>query len=148
VTNKWIAIDRRVSVGRSRLILHWIDKIPKKNTFQSIFQKVHKNCPSIRWSCISFGASCDGWPYASTTDAAKMWYYVFLSLRDNHDSGVNRHFACCASLTNAMVHCICTREHQLGNFVFVILLLTGRSRVSKWIPVEDKLATADVGYSL
>jgi len=34
-------VDCRVSVGRSRLILHWIYKIPKKNIFQSIFQKVH-----------------------------------------------------------------------------------------------------------
>jgi len=41
--------DRRVSVGRSHLILHWIDTIPKKNTFQSIFQKVHKNNPSADW---------------------------------------------------------------------------------------------------
>jgi len=30
-------VDRRVSVGRSLLILHRIDKIPKKNIFQSIF---------------------------------------------------------------------------------------------------------------
>jgi len=29
-----------VSLGRSRLILHWIDKIPKKNIFQTIFYKV------------------------------------------------------------------------------------------------------------
>ena len=29
-------VDRRVSIGRSRLILHWIDKIPKMNTFQLI----------------------------------------------------------------------------------------------------------------
>jgi len=25
-------VDRLVSVGQSRLILHWIDKIPEKNT--------------------------------------------------------------------------------------------------------------------
>ena len=36
-------VDRRVSVVRSRLILQWIDKIDKKNIFQSVFQKVHKN---------------------------------------------------------------------------------------------------------
>jgi len=36
------SIDYQVSHGRSRLILHWIDKIPKKNIFQSIFQKVLK----------------------------------------------------------------------------------------------------------
>ena len=30
-------VDRRVSIGRSHLILHWIDKIPKMNTFQLIF---------------------------------------------------------------------------------------------------------------
>jgi len=41
-------VDRRVSIGRSCLILHWIDKISKKNIFQSIFQKVHKNYCS-RW---------------------------------------------------------------------------------------------------
>jgi len=36
-----------MSLGRSRLILHWIDKIPKKNIFQTIFKKVHTNYPSI-----------------------------------------------------------------------------------------------------
>ena len=45
-------IDRRMSLGRSPLILHWIDKIPKKNIFQWIFQKVHKNYPSVGWSRI------------------------------------------------------------------------------------------------
>ena len=30
-------VYHQVSVGRSRLILHWIHKIPKKNIFQSIF---------------------------------------------------------------------------------------------------------------
>jgi len=33
-------VDCRVSLGRLHLILHWIDKLPKKNIFQSIFQKV------------------------------------------------------------------------------------------------------------
>jgi len=36
-------VDRRVSVVQSRLILHWIDKIDKKNIFWWVFQKVHKN---------------------------------------------------------------------------------------------------------
>jgi len=44
--------DRRVSLGRSRLILHWIDKIPKKNIFQSKLQKSHKKYPSFGWSRI------------------------------------------------------------------------------------------------
>jgi len=39
-----------VSAGRSRLILHSFEKIPKKNIFQSIFQKVRKNYPSNGWS--------------------------------------------------------------------------------------------------
>jgi len=55
-------VDRRVSLGRLHLILHWIDKLPKKNIFQPIFQKVRKNYPPIGWSRILFGASCDGWP--------------------------------------------------------------------------------------
>jgi len=42
-------VNHWVSVGRSHLILHWIDKIPKKNIFQSIFQKAHKNYSSIGW---------------------------------------------------------------------------------------------------
>jgi len=29
------------SLGRSHLILHWISKIPKTNTFQSLLQEVH-----------------------------------------------------------------------------------------------------------
>jgi len=83
---------------RLHLILHWIDKLPKKNIFQSIFQKVHKNYPSIGWSCIFFGVSCDGWPQASLADAANVYvflYYVirficntFLYLHGYHDLGV------------------------------------------------------------
>jgi len=34
--------------------------MPKKNIFQSIFQKLHKNYPSIGWSRVFFDASCDG----------------------------------------------------------------------------------------
>jgi len=34
-------VDRRVSVGRSRLILYWTDKIPKKKVFQSVFLLLH-----------------------------------------------------------------------------------------------------------
>jgi len=41
--------------------LNWQDTW--KNIFQSKFQKVYKNYyPSIRGSCIFFGASCDCWP--------------------------------------------------------------------------------------
>jgi len=37
-------IDRQVSLGRSRLILHWIDKIPKKRTFfNKYFRKYIKS---------------------------------------------------------------------------------------------------------
>jgi len=49
-----------MSLDRLRLILHWIDKIPKKKIFQTIFQKVHKNYPSVGWTSILFGAYCNG----------------------------------------------------------------------------------------
>ena len=87
--------DRRVSLGRSRLILHWIDKIPKKNIFQSIFQKVHKKYPSVGWSRIFFGAYCSG-----------------RLLRDNHDLGVTDTLPSVYA-SKAMVHCICTCDTQL-----------------------------------
>ena len=35
-------VDRRVSAGRSRLVLHLIDQIPKKNMFQ------------LKFLCIAF----------------------------------------------------------------------------------------------
>jgi len=38
-----LCIDRRVSVVRSCLILHWIYKIGKRYIFRWIFQKVHNN---------------------------------------------------------------------------------------------------------
>jgi len=37
----------------------------------------------------------------------------------------------CASITWAMVHCICTCDTQLCHSVFVTILPTGRSRVIK-----------------
>ena len=55
--------------------------------FQSIFQKVHKNYPSVGWSRIFFGASCNDWLSASSADATKALQYVFVLLRGNHDFG-------------------------------------------------------------
>ena len=42
-------VDRRMSFGRSRLILHWMDKIPilTRTFFNQYSRKVHKNYPSI-----------------------------------------------------------------------------------------------------
>jgi len=37
-------------------------------------------------TCI-FGASCDGWPWASKADATKVLCYVFIVLRNNQDLG-------------------------------------------------------------
>ena len=70
-------IDRLIAechlVDRVWFCIEWTreDSLPKKNIFQSIFQKVHKNYPSVGWSRIFFGASCDGWPQATWADAAK-----------------------------------------------------------------------------
>jgi len=62
----WPTRPMKRLVAACQLVDHtWfcrIDKIPKKNTFQSKFQKVHKNYPSIGWSRIFFGASCNDWP--------------------------------------------------------------------------------------
>jgi len=57
-------VDRQVLwlIHWSHLLLQWIDKLPKKNIFQSIFQKVDKNYPSFGWSRIFFGACCIDWP--------------------------------------------------------------------------------------
>jgi len=53
-----------VSLGRSRLILHWIDKIPKKNIFRSIFQKVHKRIHQLVGDVAYISRiffCCSGW---------------------------------------------------------------------------------------
>ena len=63
-------VDRRVSVGRSRLILHWIDMIAKNNIFQSIYQKVHEN--EIR--CI-------------------LWYFALVTLLPTGRSRVIKKFS-------------------------------------------------------
>jgi len=53
-------------------------------------------------------------------------------LRGNHDSGVTDSLpSICASFTKAVLHCICRCDTPLWYFVLVILLRTGRSRVSK-----------------
>jgi len=80
-------VDRRVSLGRLNLILHRTDELPKKNIFQSIFQKVHKNYLSIGWSCIFFGASCDGIVIRFSIIAWQLWFRC------------NRHFGFCLCIT-------------------------------------------------
>ena len=123
-------VDRRGSVGRSCLILHWINEIPKKNTFQSIFHKVHKNYILIGWSRIFFGFSCDGWPLqrantGSTADASILFPIIAWQ------SWFRRNGHYLLRITKAMVRCICTCDTQLRHFVLETLLPTGRSRVSK-----------------
>ena len=80
------------------------------NIFQSIFQKVHKKYPPIGWSCIFFRASWDGWPQASSADAAKVLQHVFLSLSSNRDLCVTNTLPSAHHdlLTKAMVRCNCT----------------------------------------
>ena len=51
----------QVSVSRSRLILHWIDKIPKKTLFNQYSRKYKKR--SMLWLVMySLVPLCDGWP--------------------------------------------------------------------------------------
>ena len=58
-THQWWPTSWSRSTGRSSSVswsiapdLHWTDKIPIRNTFQSTFEKVHKNYPPISWSRI------------------------------------------------------------------------------------------------
>jgi len=111
---------------------------------------------SIGCSRTFCGVSCDGWPYAFSADAAKVLKYLFLSIiawQSWFRRNIHLHFAFCASLTKAMVHCrsICTCDTQLWHFVFVTLLPTGRSRVIKkfssrsqsktsWAPMKQTIS--------
>jgi len=138
--NQGWPLSRTRSTGRSSSVnwliapdLHWIDNIPTKNTFQSIFQKVHKNYPWIGWSRIflvplaipdhrlaRWMLCCDMFSYYCVT-------IKILGLIDALPS-------ICESLTMVMVHCVCTCDTQLWHFVLVslvTLLPTGRSRVSE-----------------
>jgi len=68
-------------------------------------------------------------------------------LRGNHDLGVTDALpSVCASLTKAMVHCICTCDTQLWHFVFVTIfnyqLVDGElssSFVTLWITLRKIL---------
>jgi len=138
--NQGWPLSRTRSTGRSSSVnwliapdLHWIDNIPTKNTFQSIFQKVHKNYPWIGWSRIflvplaipdhrlaRWMLCCDMFSYYCVT-------IKILGLIDALPS-------ICESLTMVMVHCVCTCDTQLWHFVLVSLVTlspTGRSRVSE-----------------
>jgi len=126
-------VGRRSSAGRSRLILHWIDKITKKNTcneYQYSRKYIHF---SINW-LVPYILWCLLW-WLTTGQLGRcreVLYNVFLSFRDNHDLEARDNLLfICAPLTKAMVHCICTCNTQIWNFVLVTLLPTGRSRVSK-----------------
>jgi len=76
-----------MSVCRWRLILHWIDKDTYciKNTFQSIFQKVHTNYPSIGWSHVLLVPFAMADHRLARQMPRRCLWYVFLLLRDNHD---------------------------------------------------------------
>ena len=107
-------VHRQASVGRSRLILPWIDTIPENITLQSIYQKA-QNYPSDGWSRVFFGASCDGWPLLAQ-QMPRWCCNVFLLLRANHDLGVTDTLpSICASLAKAM-YCMCTVVPNLSRF--------------------------------
>ena len=99
------------------------------NSFQSIIQKVHENYLSIGLWRIFFGASCDGWPQASSADAAKVLWYVFLLLHANRgDLRVTDTLpSVCASLSETMVHCICTFKYVLST------MGVGKESISKFL---------------
>jgi len=64
-------------------------------------------------------------------------------LHGNHGLGVTDTLpSVCAALTKATVHCICTCDTQLWNFVFVTLLPTGRSQVIKKFSSQSQLKTS------
>ena len=122
VASKSIAIDRSIVecqlVDPAWFAMNWHDT--SKEHFQCIFQRVHKNNPWIGWSRTFLVplAMVDQWPWASKVDAAKVLWYVIILLRNNHDFGVTDTLpSICASLTEAMVHCICTCDAQLRHFV-------------------------------
>ena len=122
-------VDRRGSPGRSRLILHWIDKITKKNTFNQ-YQYSRKSIKfSMNWlfMYILFVSLVladhrlarqmpRGFVQCFPTIAWQSW---FTGARDNL-------LFIGASLTKAMVYCICKCNTQIWHFVLVTLLLTGQ----------------------
>jgi len=110
--------------------LHWIDKIPKKNIFQSIFQKVHKNYPSIGWSRSVIIIWC-----------LLQWLTIGQLgrlLRDNYDLGLgvtDTLPSVCAS--KAMVHCICTCDTQLWHMILYFWLYYQWRICANWRPWQS-----------
>jgi len=125
-----------MSLRRSRLILHWNEKIPNKSIFQTIFQKLAYVKILHQLVCHLYSlvpiAVADHKP-ARQIIALQSWFRR------------NRHFAFCLYIKGDVALYLHGYSTLACDIVFVTLLPIGRSRVikkfSSWCPSKKNLKT-------
>ena len=126
-------VDRRVSLGRSRLVLHWMDKILTRTFFNQYSTKyikmIHQLVGHV-YSLVSLVMADRRLAGQMPCRCCNMFFYYCVESWFRR----NRHFAFCLCITywgDGTLDCICTCDTQLWHFAFVATLPTGRSRVIK-----------------